>query len=162
MEISKFNRTQSQCPLNHFLNWLFIVALTVRSYRDCHWLFCLEMVPFYILYIYTVYIEPQQSHEIFPYQWQTSIGPCPKYSPGHVRHEQPWIQATPSIMRDINWAMSRAVFGPCPTWTIMRSGNPICELLYEFTLHCHLLGNISIRSSPFSQQWFQISRNSKH
>ena len=40
--------------------------------------------------------------------------------------------------------------------------NPIYELLYEFTLHCHLLGNLSIRSSPFWQQWFHIMRNCKH
>ena len=72
------------------------------------------------------------------------------------------VQATPSIMRDIYRAMSRVIFGPRPTWTVMRSGNPIYELVYEFTLHCHLLGNLSIRSSPFWQQCFQISRNSKH
>ena len=29
------------------------------------------------------------------------------------------------------------------TILIMRPGNPIYELLYEFKLHCHLLGNLS-------------------
>ena len=77
------------------------------------------------------------------------------------RSEQPWVQATPFIMRDICRAVSNVVTGPHPTRSIMRSGNPFYELLYEFTLHCHLLGNLSIRSWPF-WQWFQISRNSKH
>ena len=77
------------------------------------------------------------------------------------RREQPWVQATPSIMRDICRAVSNVVTGPLPTISIKRPGNPIYELLYEFKLHCHLLGNLSIRSSPFWQQWFQISSNSK-
>ena len=46
-----------------------------------------------------------------------------------------------------------------PMWTTMRSGNHIYELLYEFGLHCHLLGNLIIRSPPFWQQWFQVSLN---
>ena len=29
--------------------------------------------------------------------WQTSIGPCLNYPPGHVQREQPWDQATPSM-----------------------------------------------------------------
>ena len=78
------------------------------------------------------------------------------------RREQLWVQATPSVMRDICRAVSNVVTEPHPTRSIMRSGNPIYELLYEFTLHCHLLGNLSIRNSPFWQQWFQISRNRKH
>ena len=41
----------------------------------------------------------------------------------------------------------QVVFRPCPIWTTMRSGNTIYELLYEFRLHCHLLGNLSIRKS---------------
>ena len=63
-------------------------------------------------------------------------GPRPRY-------EQPWAQATPSIMRDICRAVSNVVTGPLPTISIMRPGNPIYELLYEFKLHCHLLGNYS-------------------
>ena len=89
-----------------------------------------------------------------------------------LRCEQPWVQATPYIMRDICPAVSNVVTGPrpCPMKSpghIRRDqswdqATPIYELLYEFTLHCHLLGNLSIRTSPFWQQWFQISRNSKH
>ena len=139
-----------------FFYWLFIVALTARSYRDCRQFSVLGMV------FYWYFWNSAVTNEIFPYTWQTSIGPCPKLSPGHVRREQPWVQATPSIVRDIYRAVSRVVFGLRPTWTIMRSDNPIYELLYEFTLHFHPLGNLSIRSSPFWQQWFQISRNSKH
>ena len=41
-------------------------------------------------------------------------------------------------------------------------GTPSVSYLYEFALHCHLLGNLSIRSSTFWQQWFQNSINSKH
>ena len=52
-------------------------------------------------------------------------------------------------------AVSKVVSRPRPMWTSMRSGNPNYELLYEFTLHCHLLGNLSVRS-PFWQEWFQI------
>ena len=40
-------------------------------------------------------------------------------------------------------AVSNVVTGPLPTISIMRTGNPIYELLYEFKLHCHLLGNLS-------------------
>ena len=54
-------------------------------------------------------------------------------------------------------AVSNLVTGPLPTISIMRPGNPN----YEFKLRCHLLGNLSIRSSPFRQQWFQITRNCK-
>ena len=41
----------------------------------------------------------------------------------------------------------QAVFRQHPMWTTMRSGNPIYELLYEFRLHCHLLGNLRIQKS---------------
>ena len=58
------------------------------------------------------------------------------------RCEQPWVQATPSIMRDICQAVSNVVTGPLPTISIMGPGNPIYELLYEFKLHFHLLGNL--------------------
>ena len=51
---------------------------------------------------------------------------------------------TSQPMVDINRAVSKVVFRPRPTWTIMRSGNPVYEVLYEFRLHCHLLGNLSI------------------
>ena len=64
-------------------------------------------------------------------------------------------------MPDIYRAVSNVVTGPIPTISIKGPGNPIYELLYEFKLHCHLLGNLSIRSPPF-WQWFQISRNGKH
>ena len=65
-------------------------------------------------------------------------------------------------MRDICRAVSNVVTGSQPTRSVMRLGNPIYELLYEFTLHCHLLGNWNIRSSLFWQQWFQITRNCKY
>ena len=66
-----------------------------------------------------------------------------------------------TTLADINRAVSKVVSRLRPTWTL-RSGNPTYELLCEFRLHCHLLGNLSIRSPPFWQQWFQISRKSKH
>ena len=59
------------------------------------------------------------------------------------RCEQPWVQATPSIMRDICRAVSNEVTGSLPTISIMRSGNPIYELQYEFKLQCHLLEILS-------------------
>ena len=42
----KIGNGREQCdPLFYcFFNWLFIVALTARSYRDCHCFFCLGMV----------------------------------------------------------------------------------------------------------------------
>ena len=64
-------------------------------------------------------------------------------------------------MADIYRAVSKVFSRPRPTWTFMRSINPIYELLHEFRLHCHLLENLCISSPPFWQQWFQISRNSK-
>ena len=50
------------------------------------------------------------------------------------------------FMAVIYRAVSKVVSRPRPTWTTMRSGNPIYDLLYEFRLHCHLLGNLSIES----------------
>ena len=50
---------------NHFLNWLFIIALTARSYRDCHWFSVWEWC------LLLIYRTSAVTHEIFPYPWQT-------------------------------------------------------------------------------------------
>ena len=74
------------------------------------------------------------------------------------RREQPWVQATPSIMR---WHLSGRV--QCSHRTTTDDTNQSRDqatpsmsycMSSEFRLHCHLLGNLSIRSSPFWQQWF--------
>ena len=70
----------------------------------------------------------------------------------HERHLSSRVQCSHRAT-----AVSNVVTRPHPTRSIMRSGNPIYEL-YEFTLLCHLLGDLSIRSSLFWQQWFQISK----
>ena len=55
-----------------FLNLSFIVALTSRSYRDCHCFFLFGNGTFND-------ILTLSSHTLdFPYPWQTSIWPCPK------------------------------------------------------------------------------------
>ena len=138
-----------------FFNWLFIVALTARSYRDCHWFSVWECY-FDILNLRSHTWDVSLSIA-YIYRAVSSVvtGPRP-------RCEQPWVQATPSVMKDICRAVSNVVTGPLPTISIMRPGNLIYELLYEFKLHCHLLVNLSIRSPPFWQQWFQITRNCKH
>ena len=159
MEISKtFFMSSSPIACNSYIfNWLFIVSLTARSFRDCHWFSLWE---WYFNFYW--YIEPQQSHMRFflihdrhvsgrvqsnlratpdvnnhefmqPHlSWETSVGPCPTESPGHIRRDQSWDQAT------YLWAT---------VWV-------------HITLPS--VGNLSIRSSSFWQQWFQISRNSKH
>ena len=154
-------------PNEHFfLNWLFIVTLTARSYRECHWFSVLGMVLYW-------YFEPLQSqmryflingrylsgrvqcsHQATTAMWTTMNLGNPFY---HERHLSGHVQCSHRAT-----AMSNVVTGPLPTISIMRPGNPIYELLYEFKLHCHLLGNLSIRSSPFWQKWFQITRNCKH
>ena len=115
--------------------WLFIVALTARSYRDCHW--------FSVFGNGTSLIFLKLSS----HNWDFSLSMADIYwavsnvvTGPRAWCEQPWAQATPSIMRDIYRAVFKVVSGPRPTWTSMRPGNPIYELLYEFRLHCHLWG----------------------
>ena len=127
----------------YFFNWLFIVPLTTRYYRECH-CFLFGNSIFYW------YIEPQQSHMRFflihgrylsgrvqcshratsatwtimssimrDICWAVSnvvTGP-------HPRRGQSWVQETPSIMSDICRAMSNVSPGHVRTWTIMSSGN---------------------------------------
>ena len=132
-----------------FFNWLFLVALTARFYFDCHFF------PFWEWYF--------SSHT-----WDFSVSmvdiyqAVSKYSSGHVRRKQPRDQTTPSNTADSYRVVSKVVSRPRPTWTTMRSGNPIYELLYEFRLHCYLLGILYSINPPFWEQWFQISRNIKH
>ena len=142
-----------------FFNWLFIVALTARSYRDCQWFSVLGMVLYW-------YFEPQKSqmrfflihgrhlsgrvqcsHRAKSATWTTMSYGNPVY---HESHLSGRVQCSHRAT-----AVSNVVTGPLPTIWIKRPGNPIYELLYEFKIHCHLLGNLSIRSSPFWQQWFQ-------
>ena len=136
---------------------MLIVALTARSYRDYHWFLFWEWSFYW-------YIEPQQSRMRF-------FLIHGRYLSGRVQCSHRATSATWTIMSSSNpiyherHLSSRAQYShraTSTTWTIMRSGKPMYELLYEFKLHCHLLGNLSIKSSLFSQQWFQISRNSKH
>ena len=160
LEINKWLRRMKI----YFLNWLFIVA---RSYRDCHRIFVFGNGTLLI------HFTPAVTYEIFPYSWQTSTGPWISSCLQTMcnRREQPWHRAAPSMSchiwnfpthgRHLSGRGPQVVFRLRPTWTIMWCGNLICELLYEFTLRCHLLRNLSIRSPSFWQQWFQISRNIK-
>ena len=89
-----------------FFNWLFIVALTARSYRDCHWF---SAVWEFVLW----YFEPQQSQmRFFLIHDRHLLG---RVQCSHPRREQPWVQATLSIMRDICRAVSNVVTGPRPS-----------------------------------------------
>ena len=130
--------------------------LIVYSRLDCEVLSRLSMV--FLLFgngTLLIFFKPQQSRMIFflirgrhlSGRVQCSHGPRPWCA-------QRWVQATPSIMRDICRAVSNIVTGPLPTISVMILGNPIYELLYEFKLLCHLLGNLSIRSSPFDNSGF--------
>ena len=58
-------------------------------------------------------------------------------------------------MVDIYRAVSKVVFWPRSTRTTTRSDNPIYELIYVFSLHCHLLGNFRIRSRNFDNNGFR-------
>ena len=66
----KREKVCAACPYLLF-NWLFIVILTARSYRDCHWFFCFGNGTLLIFWTSAV------TNEIFPYPWQISIGPYP-------------------------------------------------------------------------------------
>ena len=131
-----------------FFIWLFIAALTARSYRDCYWFSVFGNGTFYW------YFEPQQSqmrfflihgrhlsgrvqcsHRAMTAMWTTMCSGNPIY---HERHLSGRVQCSHRAT-----AVSNVVTGPLPTISIMRPGNPIYELLYELKLHCHLLGNLS-------------------
>ena len=77
----------------------------------------------------------QCRHRAMTAMWTTMSSGNPIY---HERHLSGHVQCS-------HWAMavSNIVTGPLPTISIMRPDNPIYELLYEFKLHCHLLGNLS-------------------
>ena len=145
MTITYFTRPWCRAYLKTFIiliffNWLFIVALTARSYRDCHW-FSVFGNGTLLTYIFFKLSSHKwdfslSTADIYRAVSNVVIGPRP-------RCEQPWAQATPSIMRDICRAVFNVVAGPLPTISITRPGNPIYELLYEFKLHSHLLGNLS-------------------
>ena len=130
-----------------FLNWFLI------SRFDCEVLSRLSLFfSAWEWYFFYWYIQSQQSHmRVFPI---------------HGKHLSGRVQSSLRATSDVNnheirqphlsWETSirpcLVVSGQRPTWTIMRSGNPMHELLCEFTLHCLLLRNLSIRSSPFWQQ----------
>ena len=78
--------------------------------------------------------------------WSTTSSDNPIY---HASRLSGRVQSSLRATSDVNY---HEIMQPRP-WATVR---------YEFTLHCYLLGNISIISSPFWQQWFQIMRNSKH
>ena len=77
----------------------------------------------------------QCSHQATTTMWTTMSSGNPIY---HERHLSGRVQCS-------HWAtaMSNVVTRPLPTISILRSGNPIYELLYEFKLHYCLLGNLS-------------------
>ena len=77
----------------------------------------------------------QCSHRATTALWTTMSSGNPIY---HERHLSGRVQC---IHRTT--AVSNVVTGPLPAISIKRPGNPIYELLYEFKLHCQLLGNLS-------------------
>ena len=93
--------------LSFFFNWLFIVALTARSYRDCHWFSVFGMV----LYWYIFEIQQSQMRFFFIHGRHLSGRVQCNHRP-RPRCEQTWAQATPSIMRDICRSVSNVVTGP--------------------------------------------------
>ena len=116
------------------IGWL-IVALTCEVLSRLPLVFCLGMVFFTdILNLsshrcdFSLYMA-----DIYRAVSNVVTGPRP-------RREQPWVQATPicherHLLGRVQCS-HRATAVSNPTRSIMRSGNPICELLYEFTLHC--------------------------
>ena len=99
-----------------FFDWLFIVALTAGCYRDCH---------FFVSEWYFIDILNLRS-----YSWDFSLSMADIYRAvskvifGHVWREQPWDQATPSIMPDIYRAVSKVFFTPRPTWQPWDQATP--------------------------------------
>ena len=113
-------------PNLYFFNLLFIVALNARSYRDCHWFSVWK-------WYFDWYFEPQQSHmRFFLIQGRHLSG---RVQSSHRANSATWTTMTSD--NPICRAESNVVTGPHPTRSIMRSGDPIYELLYEFRLHCH-------------------------
>ena len=138
-----FNRNGDKNQVGlEFFNSLFIVALTARSYRDRHCFFSVWEWYFYW------YIQPQQSHMSFflihgrqlSGRIQSSLRATIEVNNHEFRHRI-------YHERHLSGRVQSSLRARPPMWTIMRSGNRIYELLYEFTLHCLLCGNLSIRSS---------------
>ena len=155
-------------------NWLFIVVLTARSYRDWHCFSCLKMIPILIYWTSTV------THEIFPLSMEDVNRALSKVVFGsRPTWTSMWLSNPICLGRYLSGRVQCSHWATSATWTTMRSGNPIyherhllgrvqCSHLApsDETNHeirqLHLYEFLSIRSSPFWQQWFQITRNSKH
>ena len=122
-----------------FFNWLFIVALTAGSYRDCHWFSDWEwyfigsfetqqsQMRFFLIHGRHLSGRVQCSHRATTAIWTTMSSGNPIY---HERHLSGRVQCSHRAT-----AVSNVVAGPLPTISIMKPGNPIYELLYEFKLH---------------------------
>ena len=125
-----------------------MAALTERSYRDCHWFSVLGIVllliffktqqpqiRFFLIHGRHLSGRVQCSHRATTAMWTTMDSGNPNY---HETYLPDRVQCSHRAT-----AVSNVVTGPLPTISIMRPGNPIYELRYEFKLHCHLLWNLS-------------------
>ena len=150
-------------PWKLYFYWLFIVALTARSYRDCHCCFCLGMV-----LIDTMNLSRHMrfffmhGRQLPGHGSQVVFRPCAAAVNYHnigQPHLLPVTHEISPLMADIYRAVSKVVFRPSPMWTTMKSDNPSVSY-YIISDYSHLLGNLSIRSPLFWQLWSQISRKS--
>ena len=143
-----------------FWIWIiFILAwypnfLVVYSCFDCEVLLQLSMT-FLLGMVCYWYFEPQQSQMRFylihgrhlsgRFQCShraTTATQATMSSDNPIYHERHLLGRVQCSHRAT--AMPNIVTGALPTISIMRPGNPIYDLLYEFKLHCHLLlGNVS-------------------
>ena len=128
--------------------------MVVYSRFDCEVLSRLSLVFYFGNGTFYWYFEPRQSqmrfflihgsnlsgrvqcsHRATTVMWTTMSSGNPIY---HERHLSGHVQCSHRAT-----AVSNVVTGTLPTISVMRPGNPTYELLYEFKLHCHLLGNLS-------------------
>ena len=147
-----------------FFNWLFTVALTARSYRDCHWFSVWEwyfidilethqsQMRFFLIHGRHLSGRDKCSHRATTAMWTTMSSDNPIY---HERHLSGRVQCSHRAT-----AMSNVVTRPLPMISIVRPGNLIYELLTVWVQIT--LPSVGELKPPFSQQWYQITRNCKH
>ena len=132
--------------------WLFIVALTARSYRDCHWFSVLGMVLWFFLKLSSH--KRDFSLSMADIYWTVSnvdTGPRP-------RCEQPWAQATPNYHE-----RHLSVRVQCSHRATNDINHETRQPHLWATVWVHItLPSVGELKSPFWQQWFQFTRNIKY
>ena len=108
-----------------FWEWYFIDIFETQQ----------SQMRFFLIHGWHLSGRVQCSHRVTIAIWTTMNSGNPIY---HERHMSGRVQCSHRAT-----AVSKVVTGSLPTISITRPGNPIYEWLYEFKLHCHLLGNLS-------------------